>query len=97
MRYVANQIQVEAFVIESVTPWPNGAVNCGLSNGDVVMATSDMTARYTPSVGDYWVVQEDGYVYLNPKDVLERNYRPIRADEEVSWLYTGTGHKVESA
>ena len=25
--------------------------------------------------GDYWVIQPDSYVYLNPKDVFERKYR----------------------
>lgn len=34
-----------------------------------------MMARYTPVVGDYWVVQEDGYIYLNPRDVFERKYQ----------------------
>src|ERR1700691_2146243 len=34
-----------------------------------------MTARYAPKVGDYWVVQSDGYAYLNPAEVFERKYR----------------------
>jgi hypothetical protein len=34
-----------------------------------------MTARYTPVVGDYWVVyQEDGYQSLSPKAVFEAGY-----------------------
>jgi hypothetical protein len=40
-----------------------------------------MTARYMPVVGDYWVIQSDGYIYLNPKDVFERKYSPL-ADAE---------------
>jgi hypothetical protein len=42
-----------------------------------VTATHEMLARYTPVPGDYWVVQADGYVYLNPKDVFERKYEPM--------------------
>ena len=40
-----------------------------------------MCARMIPQVGDYWVIQSDGYVYLNPKDVFERKYRPLQEQE----------------
>ncbi len=48
----------------------------GSEDGRVVNATPDMISRMTPVVGDYWVVQADGYIYLNPKDVFLRKYRP---------------------
>lgn len=35
------------------------------------------TARYMPVPGDYLVQQADGYMYLNPKAVFERKYRPV--------------------
>lgn len=41
------------------------------------MATAGMLARMNPNVGDYWVIQEDGYVYLNPREVFRRKYSPI--------------------
>lgn len=48
-----------------------------LNDGRIVVPTPEMRARMEPSVGDYWVIQEDGYTYLNPKDVFERKYGPI--------------------
>ncbi|MBK5570106.1 MAG: hypothetical protein I8N66_27295 [Ensifer sp. SSB1] len=33
-----------------------------------------MTSRYVPVAGDFVVTQEDGYVYLNPRDVFTRKY-----------------------
>lgn len=76
MKYVANPVEVDAFWIAEV-----GSVNhlsqtiaLVLENGERVLATKEMTARYLPQVGDYWVVQSDGYTYLNPKDVFERKY-----------------------
>jgi hypothetical protein len=50
---------------------------CFLGNGEEVIATPQMTARMEPKVGDYWVIQSDGYVYLNPKEVFERKYEPV--------------------
>lgn len=48
-----------------------------LEDGQKVNATPEMTARMLPTTGDYWVIQKaDGYIYLNPKDVFERKYRP---------------------
>jgi hypothetical protein len=54
--------------------WDAEGLGLLLSDGRVVTATPDMTSRMTPVVGDYWVVQADGYVYLNPKNIFERKY-----------------------
>lgn len=77
--YRANPVEVEAFEIVSVAGMtnPDGSLNLALSNGTNVSAHPDMLARITPALGDYWVVQEDGYVYLNPKLVFQRKYSPI--------------------
>ncbi len=77
--YRANPVEVEAFEIVSVAPIKNadGSLNLALSNGTNVIAHPDMLSRIMPTIGDYWVVQEDGYVYLNPKSVFERKYAPI--------------------
>lgn len=76
MKYIANPVEVEAFKIVSVgTPNADCSVNVALDNGENQVATRDMCARYIPKEGDYWVVQSDGYVYLNPKEVFERKYR----------------------
>ena len=34
-----------------------------------------------PVAGDYVVTQEDGYQYLNPKEVFERKYSPVGAPQ----------------
>lgn len=76
MRYIANPVEVEAHRIVDV--YSSARSNCllRLENGVEVEATPEMTARTSPVVGDYWVIQSDGYIYLNPKEVFERKYRP---------------------
>lgn len=75
MEYIANPVKVKAFKIVEVRP-SGSEIHCVLESGMVAIADPGMTARYTPVAGDYWVQQEDGYEYLNPKAVFERKYRP---------------------
>lgn len=85
MKYVANPVIVEANEIVSVGPKDeNGATPIALKNGSNNIATAEMTARYHPNPGDYLVVQSDGYVYLNPKDVFERKYSPLGEPESTA-------------
>lgn len=81
MKYRANPVIVDAFKITKVEPMPPAdpplARNLMLENGQIVVARTEMVARMEPKVGDYWVIQSDGYIYLNPKDVFERKYSPI--------------------
>jgi hypothetical protein len=70
MKYIANPVEVDAFKILEV---------CGLfvrleEKEYWENITLSMVARMTPKVGDYYVVQSDGYVYLNTKEVFERKY-----------------------
>lgn len=75
MKYVANPVEVDAFKIVSVgQPNADCSVNLALDNGENAIATLGMMSRMKPRVGDYWVIQSDGYEYLNPKDVFERKY-----------------------
>ena len=76
--FVALPTQVDAYTIVSVGEYRNEdhALPLALSNGENVIATKEMLARYMPVAGDYWVIQPDGYIYLNPKDVFERKYAP---------------------
>jgi hypothetical protein len=82
-KYSANPVIVDAFKIVKVAEAPNyeqrmsGDTALTLDNGEKVIATVLMTARYDPVEGDYWVVQSDGYIYLNPKEVFERKYSPL--------------------
>jgi hypothetical protein len=79
MKYIANPVEVEAFKIEEVLPGDDEKpMILKLENGKLVSPNHGMLARMTPVPGDYWVVQADGYVYLNPKEVFETKYHPER-------------------
>lgn len=86
MKYQANPVIVDAFKIVSVKTRSLGGIkdfdgDIALDNGENVKADHNMMARYVPTEGDYWVIQSDGYIYLNPKDVFERKYSPIQNDK----------------
>jgi len=75
--YRANPVTVQAHHINGVGPKDaEGNTPLMLANGEQVTATPEMTARYTPEPGDMWVIQEDGYIYINPRAVFERKYSP---------------------
>jgi len=84
MRYIANPVEVDAQRITGIEERTDNGCVLQLENMDTVLATPEMLARMTPKVGDYWVIQQDGYIYLNPKEVFERKYRkaPGQADED---------------
>ena len=87
MKYQANPVIVDAYRIASVQKRDDGAfflrfeigIDEPLTGSTLAagIASPDMVARMTPKVGDYWVIQSDGYTYLNPKDVFERKYSPV--------------------
>lgn len=77
MKYIANPVEVDAFKIRGIGERAASGLLMQLEDMTTVVATPEMLARMTPTVGDYWVIQADGYVYLNPKDVFERKYRPV--------------------
>jgi hypothetical protein len=74
MKYIANPVEVDAFKIEKVTVGGDGCFHCLLEDGRKMEPSAGMVARMEPKSGDYWVVQSDGYEYLNPKEVFERKY-----------------------
>lgn len=84
MKYIANPVECDAFKIVEIgnnaERFPSGMQISGiylvLEDGVTVVPTVEMRARMEPKVGDYWVIQEDGYEYLNPAHVFERKYRP---------------------
>ncbi|HWJ41725.1 MAG TPA: hypothetical protein VNT29_11340 [Candidatus Limnocylindrales bacterium] len=76
MKFIANPVTVDAFVIEKVGDVEESGkrmIDC--SENKRFFATPEMLARIEPKPGDYFVVQSDNYVYMNPKDVFERKYR----------------------
>lgn len=85
MKYQANPVIVDAEPIIIIgTTDGTGAMAVRLQNGAFVVLTKEVTAQYVPVVGDYVVIQEDGYTYVNPKDVFERKYS--KADNSESPL-----------
>jgi hypothetical protein len=77
VKYIARPVEVDAFKITDVSLLLNdGSRWLDLEGHPTSLATAEMMSRMTPNIGDYWVIQPDGYVYLNPKDVFERKYRP---------------------
>ena len=78
MKYIANPIRVTAHrIIKLGIIRPDKDTVLHLDNGDEVLATKEMTARITPEIGDYWVRQEDGYIYLDSKNAFQHKYSPM--------------------
>lgn len=79
MRYTAKPVEVEARIITGTSAVASdGSMRLTLQDGGIQRAHHGMLARYIPVEGDYLVVQEDGYKYINPKDVFERKYAPSK-------------------
>lgn len=75
--HTANPVRVNAATILEVSELGTANLMLRLSDGRNYEADTSMTVRYCPVPGDYLVTQEDGYEYLNPKDVFERKYSEI--------------------
>jgi hypothetical protein len=43
--------------------------------------TPEMTARYVPQIGDYYVVYSDGYASFSPAKAFEEGYDLLLEDE----------------
>lgn len=83
MKYIANPVLVDAFKIMGTADNENGTMQLKLDDGQSVATTEGMTARMMPVAGDYYVVQSDGYIYLNPKEVFEKKYRLHESDGSI--------------
>ena len=86
MEYKANPVIVTAHRIVSIKTRQLGGIKdfdgeVTLDNGETKKLECGMLARYVPVEGDYYVIQSDGYVYLNPKDVFEHKYSPLESEK----------------
>ena len=77
MHYRAKPVIVEAFQITGTEDMADGTLRLTLETGKALYPDKVILARYIPTVGDYWVIQEDGYTYVNSRDVFERKYEPV--------------------
>lgn len=85
MKYQANPVAVDAFVIESIDRVDErGNLHIKVNGGDDHLIRPPLMARIRPVAGDYLVVQADGYTYLNPKAVFERKYSPVSEPVEIA-------------
>jgi hypothetical protein len=77
--HVANPVRVIAKVIANIDHRLDGSglIDVEFEDDSKTVLNDAMIARYCPSVGDYVVTQEDGYVYVNPKEVFEHKYRLV--------------------
>lgn len=80
--HVANPVHVKARRIETTVAHDDGSMTVYWQPPTpdqtyCYECDATMLARYRPVDGDYLVEQEDGYTYLNPKDVFERKYRAV--------------------
>jgi hypothetical protein len=73
VKYVA---VVEAFRISHVGDLcaEDGSRILALEGSTCVTATKEMLARVNIAAGDFWVIQGDGYIYLDPAEVFERGF-----------------------
>lgn len=78
---VAKPVEVTFSEILSIEKHGEGGVwvldALHLADGTRFVPTPEQLARIDPKPGDYVVWQEDGYCYLNPKQVFERKYKSI--------------------
>ena len=65
--------EVWAGAIEGVDG-DNISVRCSPTLLIVVKAAPGMFVRYTPVIGDYYVVYADGYAAISPKAAFEEGY-----------------------
>ena len=83
MKYQANPVIVEAQVIQTVgEPDVSGNILITVEGDHAVTISAGHVARYVPQPGDYFVTQEDGYTYVNPKAVFERKYSQLATESE---------------
>jgi len=75
--HIAKPVLVHAAVILAVANEGTNSTRLDLDDGSKFTAPPELTARYVPQAGDLLVTQEDGYQYVNPRDVFERKYREI--------------------
>lgn len=78
MKYKANPAIVDAFKIIGLEEnLEHMCLDAFLEGAPTEYLTPEMTSRYKPTIGDYLVIQDDGYKYINPKNVFERKYSPM--------------------
>lgn len=99
--HVANPVRVNAVQLVSFGGSTDTDDIIGYdAEGNSYTITAAMRARYEPESGDYFVTQEDGYRYVNPRDVFERKYQPLGSRvtfaeaEQIDEFLRGVGERA---
>lgn len=75
---VRKEVAVTAHVITDVYKNSDGTFLITINDGNPQFPLKDgQAARMEPQVGDYYVITDDGYEYLNPKAVFEAKYKEV--------------------
>lgn len=78
MKAIGNPVEVDFYTILAAKQSDHdGSWELTCSEGKTFVATKEMVSREAPEIGGYYVIQADGYAYLNPKHVFERKYRAV--------------------
>jgi len=87
VKFQARPVPVDAFQIEKILPPVHDErVIVVCEQNRTFHATPAMLSRIEPKPGDYVVIQADGYVYLNPRDVFLRKYEPAAVPaQQIPW------------
>lgn len=101
MEYIANPVRVTALqIVEVMSDNYGNGLMLRLEDSSTKAATQAMISRYVPVPGDYLVTQEDGYTYINPREVFERKYHPAGSkasfvqDREIARFLNSVGDKA---
>lgn len=67
--------KVQASQIQKVDTNFLDEIDIVLEDGEIIHLSKEMTVRYTPVAGDYYVVYDDGYASLSPQKIFEDGYK----------------------
>jgi len=103
MKFIANPVRVTAMQIELVhSMLDDGSLPVTFNNGEGETLPPEMIGRYVPEPGDYVIVQENGYTYVNPRETFERKYHPegsrvrFTASDEVAGFMRDVADRVRN-
>jgi len=74
--HAAKIIKVEGNRLDLEIPDPHNR-HTGIAQTRIVIAAHNMFARYTPVPGDYYVVYDDGFASISPRQAFEAGYHPL--------------------
>lgn len=83
-KFMGRPVRVDAFPIVGIDHENDGSMTLHFEGcADLDITPSDpMLARIELHIGDFLVLQPDGYKYFNPRDVFHRKYMTVTEIEQ---------------